>query len=195
MRYSTKKLAWGGLLIALVTIGTMVIKIPLPAANGYIHIGDSMIYLIGILFGPTLGAVAAGIGSGLADLFNGYVHWALPTLLIKSLEGLIVGKIAQQQKDKTSLAKRDWLAMVTGGGWMIIGYYLAASIIFLINWKEVLNLAPQNINQALTIIQSGLISALGNISGNIIQAVGGIVIAVPLVYALLKTNLLEIFTD
>ena len=195
MRYSTKKLAWGGLLIALVTIGTMVIKITLQAANGYIHIGDSMIYLIGILFGPTLGAVAAGIGSGLADLFNGYVHWALPTLLIKSLEGLIVGKIAQQQKDKTSLAKRDWLAMVTGGGWMIIGYYLAASIIFLINWKEVLNLAPQNINQALTIIQSGLISALGNISGNIIQAVGGIVIAVPLVYALLKTNLLEIFTD
>jgi uncharacterized membrane protein len=40
-----------GLLIALVAVSTMVIKIPTIATQGYIHLGDSMIFLAAIMFG------------------------------------------------------------------------------------------------------------------------------------------------
>ena len=50
-----------------------------------------MVYTTAILFGPLVGAFAGGIGSMFADLFLGYSHFAPATLIIKGLEGAIVG--------------------------------------------------------------------------------------------------------
>jgi uncharacterized membrane protein len=70
-----------GLLIALVAVSTMVIKIPTIATQGYIHLGDSMIFLAAIMFGKRKGAIAGGLGSAMADLLLAYTHWVLPTLM------------------------------------------------------------------------------------------------------------------
>lgn len=50
----TKEICLRGLMIALVTVSTMVLQIPVSATNGYIHLGDSMILLISVFFGCTV---------------------------------------------------------------------------------------------------------------------------------------------
>ncbi len=57
---------------ALTCIATMIIHIPTPGL-GYIHFGDGMVLLSGILLGPLYGSLSAGIGSMLADVFSGYM--------------------------------------------------------------------------------------------------------------------------
>ena len=70
---------------ALITLMTAyVFHIPVPIAGGYIHLGDSLIYLSASLL-PTPYAMAAGaIGGGLADLLTAPM-WTLPTVIIKAL--------------------------------------------------------------------------------------------------------------
>ena len=71
---------------ALITVTTAFIKIPAPL--GYVHAGDSMIYLAASILPEPLGFAAAAIGGGLADLLAGYPQWAIPTAIIKALNVL-----------------------------------------------------------------------------------------------------------
>lgn len=87
----TRHMVMSALLAALTTAATMVIRIPTPTL-GYIHLGDSMVLICGILLGPGLGAAAAGIGSMLADLFSGFTAWAPGTFAIKALTALVGGE-------------------------------------------------------------------------------------------------------
>ena len=82
MDKNTKKIVLNGLMISLVCLATMAIQIPVPGTNGYVNIGDAIIFITSILFGPTPGMIAGGIGSALADIQSGYTHWALFTLII-----------------------------------------------------------------------------------------------------------------
>lgn len=52
---STKKLCAMGLLVALTCIATMIIQIPIPATQGYVNIGDSIVLISAIFFGPQVG--------------------------------------------------------------------------------------------------------------------------------------------
>ena len=79
------------LLSAIVMVATYAIRIPMPATDGYLNIGDGIVLFSGIVFGPAAGFIAGGIGSALADLISGYPHWILPTLIIKGLEGAVAG--------------------------------------------------------------------------------------------------------
>jgi uncharacterized membrane protein len=80
--------------IALVTASTLLIKIPVPVTQGYINLGDAAVIIAALLFGPRTGLIAGGIGLALADWLGGYAHWAPFTLIIKGLEGFLVGLIA-----------------------------------------------------------------------------------------------------
>ncbi len=83
------KIIYTGLMTALVLIATLFFKIPVPFTNGYVHLGDSMIFVAAIILGWKGGAFAAGVGSAFADILGGYTHWALPTLIIKALWELL----------------------------------------------------------------------------------------------------------
>lgn len=96
----TRNLTYGSLMIALVLISTYAIKIPVPFTQGYIHAGDSMIFIAALLFGWRFGALAGGIGSTMADLLGGYAHWAIPTLIIKTLMGAFVGWVGHDLPKK-----------------------------------------------------------------------------------------------
>lgn len=127
---STKELCMQGLLVALVTISTMIFQIPVSATQGYIHLGDSMILLIGVFFGARYGMVAGGVGSALADLLSGYAHWALFTLIIKGIMGYLIGKIASfSEKNQKFFTTRNMLASVSGIIWMVFGYFIAGGIL------------------------------------------------------------------
>lgn len=117
-----KKLTYGGLMTSLVFIATAIIPtVPIPFTEGYIHTGDSMIFITGILLGWRYGAIAGGLGSCMADLFLGYSHWAFPTLIIKGIMGAIVGFASSIQKDNQLKKIRNALSVLIGGGWIVLG--------------------------------------------------------------------------
>lgn len=130
MKMTTKEMCVQGLLVALVTVCTMVFQIPVSATNGYVHLGDSMILLIGVFFGARYGAVAGGVGSALADILSGYAHWAVFTFLIKGIMGWLIGKIADFAKNPEKFfSARLFLASVVGVAWMVCGYYIGGGIL------------------------------------------------------------------
>lgn len=83
------QLIYGALLAALCCVATMVIRIPTIGTNGYVNIGDSIVLLSSWLLGNPYGALAAGIGSALADLLAGYGSYVPGTFVIKFLMAFV----------------------------------------------------------------------------------------------------------
>jgi uncharacterized membrane protein len=102
---------------ALVAVGTLIVRIPNPM-GGYFNFGDVMIFVSALTFGPVVGGAAGGLGSAIADII-GFPVFTFPTLVIKGLEGLIAGLIANRKN-----VYRDVLAVVAAGAEMVIGYFL-----------------------------------------------------------------------
>ncbi|MGI6151358.1 MAG: ECF transporter S component [Christensenellales bacterium] len=86
---NVQRLAYAGLFTALITCATLI-RLPVPATNGYVNLGDGVIFAAAALLGPFAGVVG-GVGSALADLLAGYSHYALITLIIKGAMGLVAG--------------------------------------------------------------------------------------------------------
>lgn len=166
MNNKTKLLVLNGLMIALVCMATMVIQVPIPMTEGYVNIGDSIIFVASILFGPISGMIAGGFGSALADILTGYSHWALFTLLIKGFEGYIVGIIVRKN---TNLIN-NILATSLGVIIMVSGYLLAG-----------------------TFLQGSFIVALGSVSSNMIQGIVSIIIGIPIASYLLTVKYVKTF--
>jgi len=80
-----------------------------------------MIFITAFTFGPVVGGLAGGFGSGLSDFFHGYVYFAPFTAIIKGAEGFIAGYIAQKSLRGREL-RLGWLA---GSIVMVAGYFLA----------------------------------------------------------------------
>lgn len=167
MKNYTRQIVGGGLMAALVVVGTMLIQVPMPT-KGYIHLGDSMVYLCGVLLAPWAGGLAAATGSLLADLFSGYGIYAPATFFIKGLDALIVGVIFRRLAAGGSTARSKALsfsaAFIPGGLIMTLGYLAYESFLY------------------------GLPVAVLGVPGNILQALGGGVIALPLVWIFYKNR-------
>lgn len=170
MKMTTKELCVQGLLIALVTICTMVFQIPVSATSGYVHLGDSMILLVAVFFGARYGAVAGGVGAALADLLSGYAHWAPFTFIIKAVMGWLIGKIANFKGDKF-FSVRMVVASIVGVAWMVFGYYIGGGI-----------------------LQSSFVVALTSIPENIFQGVAGMIIFYVVGAAFYKAKIYKIVT-
>ncbi len=162
MNITIRKMTLASLMIALMTLATLIIRIPNPATQGYINLGDAMLMTIALLFGWRIGGLAGGVGSALADALGGYFIWAPWTLVIKGIEGILVGTIAawggRSTGNGTAPSRRiaAFAAMVAGGAWMVFGYYMAGSVLF------------------------GGVAALTEIPGNLTQAGVAVVVAFPL---------------
>ena len=170
-KINIKQLTMAGLMAALVLVGTMLIQVPTPT-KGYIHIGDSMVYLSGILLGPIVGSIAAALGSMLADLFSGYGIYAPATFVIKGLDALVVGYIYHKivSEDASTIKKMltFGLSVLLGGTIMVIGYLAYESVLY------------------------GFVTAAFGILGNITQAIGGGILAAPLMLALDRVRFLKL---
>lgn len=119
-----------GVFSGLICVLTIIISIPIPATQGFINIGDAGVMICGLLFGPVIGGLSGGIGSSLADILLGYTIYAPGTLIIKGLEGFLVGIIANPKKNYQKINYRDILAVLAGGSLMAYGYFLYEVFIF-----------------------------------------------------------------
>lgn len=110
-------------LIMLVT--ACIMHIPTGFNNGYIHLGDTMIYIAASMLPTPYALVAAAMGGALADILSGAAVWAIPTAIIKAL--MVLPFTAKQER---LLCKRNALAIVISGVIGIVGYALAAMIMY-----------------------------------------------------------------
>ncbi len=84
-------LSLAAIFTALVAVATAVFQVYIPETKGYFNIGEVMIYTTALLFGPVVGCIAGGVGSALADMITGFYIYAPATLVIKGVEGYVVG--------------------------------------------------------------------------------------------------------
>ncbi len=120
--WSPSNLAVTAVFTALVCIATMTFSIYVPSTQGFFNIGESMVFLSAILFGPFVGAFAGGVGSMIADLLLGYPHYALATLVIKACEGGLVGALNRKKVEFTGSYSWKLLTLVLG---VVVGSLLA----------------------------------------------------------------------
>lgn len=117
---------WAGLFTALIVIATSAIKIP--AGNGYLHPGDALVMLAAFFLGPLWGAVAAGLGSALADLMAGFAVYAPASFVIKALMAIVAGAVFASAKGRKTLPRAiagSALAEII----MVAGYFLFDALI------------------------------------------------------------------
>jgi uncharacterized membrane protein len=126
LKMSTRDLAAVAIMGALTTVVTMFF-IPFVPTGGFFNLGDAVVVTTALIFGPIVGALAGGVGSALADILLGYGAFAPYTLVIKGLEGFVVGKIAGTS-EKTSTMKMV-IAWLAGGIVIVAGYWVAEAFI------------------------------------------------------------------
>lgn len=169
-KVSINQIATCGVMAALVALGTSIIKIPVPSTGGYVHIGDSLVYIAGVLLGPIFGGISAAIGSMIADLI-GYPLYAVPTFVIKGLDAWLVGMIYMQTGAKAAGLNKKIayyvLSFIAGGAVMVTGYFLFETNLY------------------------GFEAAFAAVPPNILQAVAGGVLGIPLLLAIEKTGMIK----
>ena len=116
-------MAASAVMAALVCVATMLIQFPIPATQGFFNVGDAMVMVAALTFGPIVGAIAGGLGSSLADFLGGWYVWAPFTLVIKGIEGLLAGWVLGMGRENPRRF-RLVLAWMVGGLEMVAGYFI-----------------------------------------------------------------------
>jgi len=145
------------LMIALTTVFTLLVRVPVPATGGYINLSDVAITFAGLTFGPLVGFLAGGIGAGLADILGGYAQFAPLTLIAHGVEGLLIGYVGHRK----GLAQMA-LAWLLGSAFMVAAYLVGEAVFMGMGWA----------------------AAAQEVPGNLMQVLAGGVVGIPLVLAI-----------
>lgn len=173
----TNKLVMTALMMALTYIATVFVRVPIPFTQGYVHLGDTMVFMSALVLGRKYGIAAAGIGTALADILGGFAAWAPWTFVIKAGMVVILGTAAatadRKKGKKSAVMLKIELAvgMLIAGAFMVAGYFLAEGVMY-----------------------GNFVSAALGIPWNIGQFAVGMVLALTLQEALCRTQLKTIFT-
>ena len=126
---------------ALIFLATMI-HISIGINGGYIHVGDTLIYLCAAFLPTPYAVSAAAIGGALSDIASGAPLWVLPTVLIKALSALCF-----TAKKDTILCTRNYIACVIGAILCCGGYYIAEVLIYNCGFIVPLASVPMNLIQ------------------------------------------------
>lgn len=130
-KFTTRKIVFTALMAALTAVGS-ALRITLPldiAGTTSFHLGNIFCALSGILLGPWLGGLGAGLGSAIYDMFNpAYISEAWITFLFKGAYGLVAGLVAYIGKKEPGYVKAV-LATVAGAVTYAV-LYLAKSYFY-----------------------------------------------------------------
>ena len=157
---------------ALICVATMLIQIPSPL-NGYVNFGDCFILIAAWVLGPVYGFAAGGIGSALADLFTGYVHYVPGTFVIKGLIAVAAALICKAMLNKSQkFVLPSYIASAAVGEVIMVGgYYLYAALL----------------------LGKSFAGAAASVPGNLVQGAFGIICGVIIIRIIAKTKVLNRF--
>lgn len=159
---STLRITMTAVMAALVCAATALFHIPSPV-GGYLHPGDGLVLMSAYLLGPLWGALAAGLGSMLADLLAGYPMYAVGTLAVKALTAWVAGALYARLKDGRRAAML--FSGLCGEAVMVAGYLAFAALA----------------------LGYGA-GALAEVPGNLCQGAVGIALSLALTPALLRNS-------
>lgn len=146
---------------ALAAAVTMAFIIPIPATSGYFNLGEAIVFTAALVFGPYVGAFTGG-SIFIADVLVGAAQYAPGTFVIKALEGAIVGFLNRKlQKFTSNSGLSASVAVVFGGLEMVAGYFIYEQLVLGYSW----------------------LAALAEVPFNLFQVAIGLVVAVPIMYA------------
>jgi uncharacterized repeat protein (TIGR04002 family) len=124
MRGKTKPLTFAGVFAALIFAATFLLHIPAGFGGGYVHAGDSLVFLAASVLPAPLAVAASAIGAGLSDLMTpGAAAWLLPTVIVKSLCCLPFTSKAEK-----ILTRRNLLALIASAVITLLGYGAASAV-------------------------------------------------------------------
>ncbi|MDO5560170.1 MAG: TIGR04002 family protein [Oscillospiraceae bacterium] len=128
----TKNMVFAAMFAAIITVLTAYFHVNIGTNSGYIHFGDSMIYLAASLLPGPYALCAASIGGTMADLLSGSAAWAPATAVIKPLNVVPFLIMLKFRKNSSSKIITPASAVTAGisGIITIAGYFLAEGIIF-----------------------------------------------------------------
>lgn len=164
MHSKTQKIVISAMMAALVCVATMIIKIPSPL-KGYLNLGDCIVLLAGWMLSPVYGFLAAGLGSGLADLFSGYATYAPATFVIKGTMALVAFACLKLMNKRIGKLPSQIIGGVLAEIVMILGYFVFEGFLY------------------------GFAPSLVNIPANAVQGVAGIIIGTVLIKVFEKANI------
>jgi len=142
-KLSPVSIAVAAVMIAITTVFTLAVRVPVPATNGYVNLSDVAIYFTAFAFGPWFGLVAGGVGAALADLLGGYAQFAVLTLLAHGLEGFVAGWLGRERGFIGMI-----IAWVAGAAVMVALYFLGEGLV-LTGWGAAAAEVPFNVFQNL----------------------------------------------
>ncbi|MDF2557223.1 MAG: hypothetical protein K0R71_1051 [Bacillales bacterium] len=147
MNKKTLQITTAALFAAITFIFTYYIHVPIPGGSGgYIHLGDSIIFLAASLLPTPVAVLSGAIGASLADaLTPGAAAWAPFTLVIKALMALCF-----TNKKATILSTRNVIMSILAGLIMVGGYFIAQIVLYgggAVNVKASLASIPFNFIQ------------------------------------------------
>lgn len=162
------KVVFGGLMAALVCVATAVMAVQLPT-GGYANFGDCFVILSACILGPVYGALAGGIGAGLADLFLGYGVYAPFTFIIKACMAIAVYLIINKARESSFKTQMAFLilASIIAELIMVGGYFTLEAFMY------------------------GVQGAVANVLGNAIQGVFGCVSSAVVYTVMAKAKIFE----
>jgi uncharacterized membrane protein len=128
--------------IALVAILIVMTPVPVTATGGFVHAGTIAEIFFAVAFGPVVGAVAAGVGGALADLYLGFAAYAPLTLLAHGSLGFIAGRLGARRS-------LGWgvLGWLLGGLALVALYFVGQITIFRLTVANALVELPLNLLQ------------------------------------------------
>ncbi len=170
-KQSLLKTTYTAIFTTIIIIATSLIKFSTGMGEGYIHFGDSIVYLTSCILPFPYCIFASAIGGGLADMLSGFALWSIPTAIIKSLNTIPFLVICKISKNDKLFNKKTILAAFISGIITILGYFVAESILYSVT------------------------SATLSILGNSIQAISSALIFFVIATALDKTKFKTIFKE
>lgn len=166
MKTKTQKIVIAAMLAALTCIATMIIKIPSPL-KGYLNLGDCVVLLSGWLLSPLYGFLAAGLGSGLADLISGYGVYVPATFIIKGAMAIAAYFGFRFLQNKVTNISARIVSGIVAELIMVFGYYVFEGFLY------------------------GFGASLVNIPANAVQGVAGLIIGTILVKIFEKSKIIK----
>ena len=108
---------------ALVCVVTISFTVSIPITGGYFNLGEVLIYVAALSFGPLAGAFAGGVGAAIADALLA-PQFAPGTLVVKGAEGAIVGFLGKKRVGQTTKSRWRFYTVFLGAA---VGVLLAAT--------------------------------------------------------------------
>lgn len=165
-RSQLNRVIYAALMAAVTCIATMVIRVPSVGAVGYVNIGDTAVLICAWFIGGVYGALAAGIGSGLADLLSGYAYYVPGTFIIKFTMALVAYFILKELKSDESKHNglmRSVCYLISGIPAeiiMIIGYFFYKALILGKGFAAAVPSVFSNLAQGITCLITALLLSI-----------------------------------